>query len=93
MYLRMCLAHNAGVKPNLESTATMQTEAPPVGVFVNKLLEEKSGKNVVSVYMNIIRKLLTAIGGKVFEIILFKVFEIILFKVFQILLNLTGRVD
>ena len=63
MYLRMCLAHNAGVNPNLESTATMQTEAPLVGIYVNKLLEDKTMKGVIAVYIAIIRKLLTAIGG------------------------------
>ncbi len=65
MYLRMCLAYNAGVTPNLETTNTMQEQAPSICQYVRKLLEEHPGeKGPISVYIGIIRQLLSAIGGQ-----------------------------
>ena len=65
MYLRMCLAYSAGVMPHIENTAAMQEQAPPIGRYVNQLLDEQSGdKGPISTYISIIRQLLIAIGGQ-----------------------------
>ena len=64
MYLRMCLAYNAGVTPNLESTSTMQEQAPALTSYVNNLIEAQPGdKGPIAIYINIMKQLLTAIGG------------------------------
>ncbi len=64
MYLRMCLAYNAGVIPDLESMLSMQEQAPAITSYVNSLLQSQPGeKGPVAIYISIIRQLLTAIGG------------------------------
>lgn len=67
MYLRMCLAYNAGVAPNLESMEAMKEQAPPMAKYVQQLLAERpDDKGPISVYIGIIRQLLTAFPGKEF---------------------------
>ena len=66
MYLRMCLAYNAGVVPRLESTQAMQEQAPVIAKYVKQLLQQQShkGKGPVQTYIELIKNLLSAIGGK-----------------------------
>ena len=64
VYLRQCLAASAGVEPDLESVNAMRDQAPIIARYVAKLLQEQPGeKGPIGVYINIIRQLLTAIGG------------------------------
>ena len=64
MYLRMCLASGSGIMPDMESLATMQDEAPIVAKHVTHLLEEDSSDNApIMLYLNFIKKLLSAVGG------------------------------
>ena len=61
----MCLAYNSRVLPNLDSIADMKEQTPHIGVFVNKMLGEQSvdEKGPISLYINIIKVLLSALGG------------------------------
>ncbi|XP_041951493.1 proteasome adapter and scaffold protein ECM29 [Alosa sapidissima] len=68
MYLRMCLAHSAGVTPTSQNLMDMQDDAPAIGRYVQSLLSaETSPKgdeaNPVQVYMDLLQQLLTAVGG------------------------------
>ncbi|KAJ8416439.1 hypothetical protein AAFF_G00357270 [Aldrovandia affinis] len=73
LYLRMCLAHSAGVKPTSQSWADMQENSPAIGRYVQSLLATepfssssapKGGDlNPVQVYMDLLQQLLSAIGG------------------------------
>ena len=62
----MCLAYNAGVVPRLESTQAMQEQAPVIAKYVKQLLQQQShkGKGPVQTYIELIKNLLSAIGGK-----------------------------
>ncbi|XP_053321854.1 proteasome adapter and scaffold protein ECM29 [Spea bombifrons] len=74
LYLRMCLAHSAGVSPTCQSLADMQDQAPALGRYIRELMssgltarESSSTKNgdmnPVEMYINLIQQLLTAGGG------------------------------
>ncbi|XP_056374752.1 proteasome adapter and scaffold protein ECM29 [Hyla sarda] len=71
LYLRMCLAHSAGVDPTCQSLADMQDQAPALGRYVRKLMsndvtspDSKNGDmNPVEMYISLIQQLLSASGG------------------------------
>ena len=64
MYLRMCLANSAGVRPALESFHAMQAQAPLMAATLQALLRDQPGeKGPVGLYIGLIRQVLTAIGG------------------------------
>ncbi|XP_075067043.1 proteasome adapter and scaffold protein ECM29 [Mixophyes fleayi] len=74
LYLRMCLAHSAGVDPTCQSLADMQDQAPALGRYVRELISSgptspeffssKNGDvNPVEMYINLIQQLLSAAGG------------------------------
>ncbi|CAJ0940188.1 unnamed protein product [Ranitomeya imitator] len=72
LYLRMCLAHSAGVDPTCQSLADMQDQAPALGRYVRQLMSNdmsaadssKDGDmNPVEMYISLIQQLLSAAGG------------------------------
>ncbi|XP_072010829.1 proteasome adapter and scaffold protein ECM29 isoform X2 [Engystomops pustulosus] len=72
LYLRMCLAHSAGVDPSCQSLADMQDQAPALGCYVRELISNditaqdssKNGDvNPVEMYISLIQQLLSAAGG------------------------------
>ncbi|KAF3687599.1 Proteasome-associated protein ECM29 -like protein [Channa argus] len=71
LYLRMCLAHSAGVKPLSTRLADMQDDAPAIGRYIHKLLYSEpqpsvskvSEVNPVHVYIELLQQLLSAVGG------------------------------
>lgn len=71
LYLRMCLAHSAGVTPMSTRLADMQDDAPAIGRYVHTLLSSESQPSVskgseanpVHVYMDLLQQLLSAVGG------------------------------
>jgi len=64
MYLRMCLAHSAGLEPDLESTSVMQEQAPAIAKYIHSEMTTKPGeKDPIGLYIGIIKQLLTVIGG------------------------------
>ncbi|XP_063311357.1 proteasome adapter and scaffold protein ECM29 [Pelobates fuscus] len=74
LYLRMCLAHSAGVTPTCQSLADMQDQAPALGRYIRELmsnefiaLDSSSSKNgdmnPVEMYMSLVQQLLSAVGG------------------------------
>ncbi|XP_063770752.1 proteasome adapter and scaffold protein ECM29 isoform X2 [Pseudophryne corroboree] len=74
LYLRMCLAHSAGVDPTCQSLADMQDQAPALGRYVRELISgdhaapepfsSKNGDlNPVEMYISLIQQLLSAAGG------------------------------
>lgn len=66
MYLRMCLANDAGVKPNLESLNSMQADSPIIAKHILSLLKaDPSPTGPVQQYIDLIIRLLRAIGGEV----------------------------
>ncbi|NXS93447.1 ECM29 protein, partial [Jacana jacana] len=75
LYLRMCLAHSAGVVPTSQSLADMQDHAPAIGRYVRNLMSgnhttfsssssSKSAEaNPVHVYIGLLQQLLAGVGG------------------------------
>ncbi|XP_018425453.1 PREDICTED: proteasome-associated protein ECM29 homolog [Nanorana parkeri] len=74
LYLRMCLAHSAGLDPKYYSLVDMQDQAPVVGRYVRELmtngftdLESTASKiedmNPVEMYINLMQQLLSSAGG------------------------------
>ncbi|KAE8632216.1 hypothetical protein XENTR_v10001477 [Xenopus tropicalis] len=74
LYLRMCLAHSAGVTPTSQSIADMQDQAPVLGRYIRELMstdltvsDESSngneGMNPVEMYISLLQQLLSAVGG------------------------------
>ncbi|TNN83529.1 Proteasome-associated protein ECM29 [Liparis tanakae] len=68
LYLRMCLAHSAGVTPMSARLTDMQDDAPAVGRYIRTLLTSESQSkgseaNPVHVYMDLLQQLLSAVGG------------------------------
>uniref|UniRef100_A0A8C0J6E6 Ecm29 proteasome adaptor and scaffold n=1 Tax=Chelonoidis abingdonii TaxID=106734 RepID=A0A8C0J6E6_CHEAB len=74
LYLRMCLAHSAGVVPASQSLADMQDHAPAIGRYIRNLLSgnfissssssSKSGEtNPVQIYIGLLQQLLSGVGG------------------------------
>lgn len=69
LYLRMCLAHSAGVTPLTTRLADMQDDAPAIGRYVHAMLSSESQSkgsegNPVHVYMDLLQQLLSAVGGE-----------------------------
>ncbi|XP_062455207.1 proteasome adapter and scaffold protein ECM29 isoform X4 [Rhea pennata] len=75
LYLRMCLAHSAGVVPTSQSLADMQDHAPAIGRYIRNLMSgdhisfsssssSKIGEaNPVQIYVGLLQQLLSGIGG------------------------------
>uniref|UniRef100_A0A674K549 Ecm29 proteasome adaptor and scaffold n=1 Tax=Terrapene triunguis TaxID=2587831 RepID=A0A674K549_9SAUR len=76
LYLRMCLAHSAGVVPSSQNLADMQDHAPAIGRYIRNLLSgnfissssssssSKSGEtNPVQIYIGLLQQLLSGVGG------------------------------
>ncbi|KAM4708609.1 proteasome adapter and scaffold protein ECM29 [Discoglossus pictus] len=74
LYLRMCLAHSAGVTPITQSIADMQDQAPALGRYIRELVsssftspESSSMKNgdtnPVEMYISLLHQLLSAAAG------------------------------
>ncbi|KAM4640360.1 proteasome adapter and scaffold protein ECM29 isoform 5-T5 [Amazona ochrocephala] len=75
LYLRMCLAHSAGVVPTSQSLADMQDQAPAIGRYIRNLMSgnhislsssssSKSAEtNPVHMYIGLLQQLLTNVGG------------------------------
>ncbi|ELK24585.1 Proteasome-associated protein ECM29 like protein [Myotis davidii] len=74
LYLRMCLAHSAGVVPTSQSLADMQDHAPAIGRYIRTLMSgnqatsssssSKSGEtNPVQIYIGLLQQLLAGVGG------------------------------
>ncbi|NXE57993.1 ECM29 protein, partial [Casuarius casuarius] len=76
LYLRMCLAHSAGVVPTLQSLADMQDHAPAIGRYIRNLMSgnhvssssfSSSSKSVennpVQIYIGLLQQLLSGVGG------------------------------
>ncbi|XP_021353886.1 proteasome-associated protein ECM29 homolog [Mizuhopecten yessoensis] len=59
LYLRSCLACEAGVVPNIESLSDMQDQAPAVSKFLLGMLDSDS----LQTYIDFIKHLLTVVGG------------------------------
>ncbi|KAM6036464.1 proteasome adapter and scaffold protein ECM29 isoform 4-T4 [Theristicus caerulescens] len=75
LYLRMCLAHSAGVVPASQSLADMQDHAPAIGRYIRNLMSgnhisfsssssSKSAEtNPVHIYIGLLQQLLAGVGG------------------------------
>uniref|UniRef100_A0A8C5KUG8 Ecm29 proteasome adaptor and scaffold n=1 Tax=Jaculus jaculus TaxID=51337 RepID=A0A8C5KUG8_JACJA len=72
LYLRMCLAHSAGVVPTSQSLADMQDHAPAIGRYIRTLMSSsqatasssKSGEtNPIQIYIGLLQQLLAGVGG------------------------------
>ncbi|XP_063151047.1 proteasome adapter and scaffold protein ECM29 [Candoia aspera] len=72
LYLRMCLAHSAGVVPTSQSLADMQDHAPAIGRYIRNLLSgnvitssssKGSESNPVQIYISLLQQLLSGVGG------------------------------
>uniref|UniRef100_A0A674HU35 Ecm29 proteasome adaptor and scaffold n=1 Tax=Taeniopygia guttata TaxID=59729 RepID=A0A674HU35_TAEGU len=77
LYLRMCLAHSAGVVPTSQSLADMQDHAPAIGRYIRNLMSgnhisfsssssfsSKSAEtNPVHIYIGLLQQLLAGVGG------------------------------
>ncbi|KAJ0047308.1 hypothetical protein NL108_005076, partial [Boleophthalmus pectinirostris] len=69
LYLRMCLAHSAGVTPASARLAEMQDDAPAIGCYVQTLLSsqaqpiKETEANPVHIYIDLLQQLLSAVGG------------------------------
>ncbi|KAL7988627.1 hypothetical protein Chor_007546 [Crotalus horridus] len=72
LYLRMCLAHSAGVVATSQSLADMQDHAPAIGRYIRNLLSgniitsssSKGGEsNPVQIYISLLQQLLSGVGG------------------------------
>uniref|UniRef100_A0A8C3CD18 Ecm29 proteasome adaptor and scaffold n=1 Tax=Cairina moschata TaxID=8855 RepID=A0A8C3CD18_CAIMO len=75
LYLRMCLAHSAGVVPTSQSLADMQDHAPAIGRYIRNLMSgnhisfssSSSSKSVetnpVQIYIGLLQQLLAGVGG------------------------------
>ncbi|XP_014680930.1 PREDICTED: proteasome-associated protein ECM29 homolog [Priapulus caudatus] len=71
LYLRMCLAYNAGVLSDMESVSSMQGQSPALTTYVRRVLSEEAegaggrhdegmGSNVIHIYLSLIQQLLPA---------------------------------
>ncbi|NXA53460.1 ECM29 protein, partial [Nothocercus julius] len=75
LYLRMCLAHSAGVVPTSQSLTDMQDHAPAIGRYIRNLMSgdhisfsssssSKTGEtNPVQIYVSLLQQLLSGVGG------------------------------
>lgn len=64
-YLRLCLAHSAGLKPTLESSEQTQEQAPTLSQYIRSLFQSKSvDRNPVQAYVDFVRMIVTSLSGK-----------------------------
>ncbi|OXB77147.1 UNVERIFIED_CONTAM: hypothetical protein H355_014718 [Colinus virginianus] len=75
LYLRMCLAHSAGVVPTSQSLADMQDHAPAIGRYIRNLMSgnhisfssssssKSTETNPVQIYIGLLQQLLAGVGG------------------------------
>uniref|UniRef100_A0A8C9N950 Ecm29 proteasome adaptor and scaffold n=2 Tax=Serinus canaria TaxID=9135 RepID=A0A8C9N950_SERCA len=76
LYLRMCLAHSAGVVPTSQSLADMQDHAPAIGRYIRNLMSgnhlpfsssssssKSAESNPVHIYIGLLQQLLAGVGG------------------------------
>ncbi|KAK3091483.1 hypothetical protein FSP39_020174, partial [Pinctada imbricata] len=64
LYLRMCLAAGSGITPDMESLSAMQDQAPLVARHVKHILSENSTNSApIILYLEFIKKFLSAVGG------------------------------
>lgn len=71
LYLRMCLAHSAGLTPMSARLADMQDDAPAIGHYVQTLLSserqtsrsKETEANPVHAYIDLLQQFLSAVGG------------------------------
>ncbi|KAL8203023.1 UNVERIFIED_CONTAM: hypothetical protein K2H54_036013, partial [Gekko kuhli] len=79
LYLRMCLAHSAGIVPTSQSLADMQDHAPAIGRYIRNLLSghfitsssssSKGGEsNPVQIYISLLQQLLSGVGDELCNI-------------------------
>ncbi|CAG2234399.1 ECM29 [Mytilus edulis] len=61
LYLHMCLSQDSGQIPDMESLATMQTQAPGIAKYIRDNLQ---GDNSIQTYFDFIKTLLSAVSGK-----------------------------
>ncbi|CAG2238012.1 ECM29 [Mytilus edulis] len=60
LYLHMCLSQDSGQIPDMESLATMQTQAPGIAKYIRDNLQ---GDNSIQTYFDFIKTLLSAVSG------------------------------
>ncbi|KAG8455024.1 hypothetical protein GDO86_001298 [Hymenochirus boettgeri] len=73
LYLRMCLAHSAGLTPTSQSIADMQDQAPALGRYIRDLMstdfksshssKDNEDINPVDMYISLLQQLLSAVAG------------------------------
>ncbi|NXR56874.1 ECM29 protein, partial [Hippolais icterina] len=79
LYLRMCLAHSAGVVPTSQNLADMQDHAPAIGRYIRNLMSgnhisfsssssssstsKRAETNPVHIYIGLLQQLLAGVGG------------------------------
>ena len=65
MYLRMCLAKDAGVTPDLSSLEAMKAQAPQMSGYIRDLNSAETDRTgPVSVYANFTNQLVSAFPGQ-----------------------------
>ncbi|XP_062591295.1 proteasome adapter and scaffold protein ECM29-like [Saccostrea cucullata] len=66
LYLRLCLVHGGGISCDTDSLSSMQETSPQVALYVGQLLQKDSSESApVILYLNFIKRLLSAVGGPV----------------------------
>ncbi|KAL4235658.1 hypothetical protein ACF0H5_004053 [Mactra antiquata] len=62
-YMRACLAHSAGLVPDLEDIPAMKDQAPVISKYVKDVLSRnKSNNSPIHIYVNLIQMLVKASG-------------------------------
>ena len=66
VYLRQCLAYEAGVaQPSMASLSAMQEHAPALATYIQRqLVTQGTTKGPLTVYIGIVRQLLTALTSQ-----------------------------
>ncbi|WAR24119.1 ECM29-like protein [Mya arenaria] len=64
LYLRSCLAHSAGLVPDMDGVSAMKEQAPEISKYVQGLMKENNtDRGPVQTYVNLTQMLLKAVGG------------------------------
>ena len=64
LYLRLCLAHSAGVNSSRDSDeATLLEQAPRIGSYIRSLLQPNPSQGPVATYVNLLIQLLLVQPG------------------------------
>uniref|UniRef100_A0A8C4NDS0 Ecm29 proteasome adaptor and scaffold n=1 Tax=Eptatretus burgeri TaxID=7764 RepID=A0A8C4NDS0_EPTBU len=63
LFLRMCLAHSAGIPPTSQSFAEMRQTAPELGKYLHSLLRSPREAEAMNIYISLLQQLIQAIGG------------------------------